>query len=76
VINNVNVKGYENDFAKRLVELAVLKGALIPVSGVPAIRVLKREVILDKQTFQRVGCQSFRLNTEENFISSYIGVAK
>jgi hypothetical protein len=76
VINNVNVKGYENDFAKRLVELAVLKGALIPVSGVPAIRVLKREVIFDKQTFQRVGCQSFRLNTEENFISSYIGLAK
>jgi hypothetical protein len=72
VVNNVSAKGYENDFAKRLVELAVLKRALIPVTGVPVIHVLKREVIRDKPTFQRVGCQSFRLNPDESFIHSYV----
>jgi hypothetical protein len=76
VINSVTTKGYENDFAKRLVELAVLKRALIPVTGVPVIRVLKKEVIGNKPTFQRVGCQGFRLNTNKNFIISYVKTEK
>jgi len=71
VVNSVTAGGYENDFAKRIIEVAVLKGALIPVSGVPIIRVLKSEPL--RGGFERVPCQNFRLCTDEQFIKAFGG---
>ena len=71
VTNTVSTNGYENDLAKRLIEIAVLKGALIPTSGVPIIRVLRQDMLRGK--FERVPSQSFRLSREEQFIRSFGG---
>lgn len=73
VTNTVSVNGYENDLAKRLIEIAVLKGALIPTSGVSIIRVLRQDMLSGK--FERVPSQSFRLSREEQFIRSFGGAS-
>ncbi|MEM4407082.1 MAG: hypothetical protein QXS68_08585, partial [Candidatus Methanomethylicaceae archaeon] len=74
VTNNIKVDGFENDFARRIIELGVLKGVLFPVSGVPVIRVLKRTVIDGKTSYERIGCQLLRINRDEKFIRNFIGV--
>lgn len=69
--NKVTSEGYPNDMAKRLVEVAVLKGLLTCTSGVPVIRVLRTEYIRDRWTFQRVPCQNFRLNSDPRFVKDF-----
>lgn len=71
VMNTVIVDGYENDLAKRLIEVAVLKSVLIPISGVPIVRVLRQDALRGK--FERVPSQSLRLCSEERFIKSFGG---
>jgi hypothetical protein len=65
VVNTISSDGYENDMAKRLIELASLKRMLIPVRGVPvtALLVARRD---DRglRVFERVLCQGLRLNHE------------
>lgn len=70
--NKVNISGYENDFAKRLMEIATLKRSLIPVSGVPMVRILVKRIIADKHTYIRAACQNFRLNKENKFVEELI----
>ncbi len=69
--NKVSSANYQNDFAKRLLEISVLKGQLACVSGVPVIRVLKHEYIRNKWSYQRIPCQNFRLIQNSRLFRSY-----
>jgi hypothetical protein len=66
VENIVTTSGYENDFAKRIIEIAVLKRMLIPVRGITIMWVLAPRYREGKLTVDRVPCQSFTYNREHN----------
>jgi len=64
VQNIVTTSGYENDFAKRIIEIAVLKRMLIPVRGITIMWVLAPRYRDNKLTVDRVPCQSFTYNRD------------
>ncbi len=62
-MNTISSEGYENDMAKRLIELASLRRMLIPVRGVPVTALLvTRRDDRGRHVFERVLCQGLRLN--------------
>jgi hypothetical protein len=75
VVNSLSSAGFENDIAKRLMELAALKRLIIPVHGVPVMSILvSRTGPAGQRIFQRVLCQGFRLNPEPSTYQSIIQV--
>jgi len=70
-IENRVQTGYENDMARRLIEIAVLKRVVFPVFGVGLIQVLTRETFRGREQFARVKCQHFKVNTNTARISRY-----
>lgn len=65
VRNTVSSEGFENDMAKRLIELSSLKRILIPVRGVPVTALLiTRQDQRGRKVFERVLCQGLRFNPE------------
>ncbi|MCX5672783.1 MAG: hypothetical protein NTU94_15810 [Planctomycetota bacterium] len=68
VENSVCVAGYENDFAKRLVELAVLKRHLLPVGGVGVMTVLTMNQQGGKKVFERTPVQNVHLNEDPSLV--------
>jgi hypothetical protein len=68
VKNSVKTDGYENDLAKRIIEIAVLRRILIPVSGIPIMWVLTANVRDGKMVYSRAQAQNFQLNKEYEFV--------
>jgi hypothetical protein len=64
VYNSVDTSGFENDFAKRIIEIATLKRILIPKSGIIVMWVLAPRSQDGKTEPDRVPCQSFIFNTD------------
>ena len=62
--NSVTTSGYENDFAKRIIEVATLKRILIPKRGITIMWVLAPRLVNEKLEADRVPCQSFIFNTD------------
>jgi hypothetical protein len=62
--NSVDTSGYENDFAKRIIEIATLKRILIPNRGITIMWVLAPKYQHGKITVDRVPCQSFIFNKD------------
>jgi hypothetical protein len=70
-VENVVQTGYENDMARRIIEIAVLKRVLFPHFGVNLVQVLTRETFRGKEQYARVKCQNFRLNTNTERVLRY-----
>lgn len=68
VKNSVKTDGFENDLAKRIIEIAVLRRILIPVSGIPVMWVLTANVRDEKMIYSRTQAQNFQLNKEYKFV--------
>jgi len=64
VRNSVDTSGYENDFAKRIIEIATLKRILIPQRGITIMWVLAPRYEDGKLKADRVPCQSFIFNKD------------
>ncbi len=64
VNNSVDTSGYENDFAKRIIEIASLKRILIPKSGISIMWVLAPRLRNGSLVADRVPCQSFIFNKD------------
>jgi hypothetical protein len=64
--NGVKTAGYENDFAKRLVDIGTLKRILIPKRGITILWVLAPRLINGKIEPDRVPTQSFIFNSEQS----------
>jgi hypothetical protein len=62
--NLTNVEGYENDMARRLIEIMTLKRMLIPVTGLAQMWLLVPQLKEEKRSYRRVPCQNFTLNTD------------
>jgi len=62
--NSVDTSGYENDFAKRIIEIAAIKRILIPNRGITIMWVLAPKYQNGKITVDRVPCQSFIFNKD------------
>lgn len=69
--NIVSVKDYENDMAKRLLEIAVLKRMLIPKMGTVEMWILSPSKKNDKLMAQRQPCQMLSFNKDTEL---YIGI--
>ncbi len=69
--NIVSVKDYENDMAKRLLEIAVLKRMLMPRMGTVDMWVLTPTKKNDKFVAERYPCQMLSFNKDTNL---YIGI--
>lgn len=64
-VQNVGVvDGFENDMARRLIEMGTLKRMLIPVTGLPQMWLLVPRPKDGKMGYDRVPCQNFTLNTD------------
>jgi hypothetical protein len=64
ICNSVDTSGYENDFSKRIIELAALKRILIPKRGTTVMWVLAPRSHEGKIEPERVPCQSFIFNPD------------
>jgi hypothetical protein len=72
-LNSISSEGYENDMAKRLMELASLKRMLIPMRGVPVTAMLvARRDDRGRRVFERVLCQGLRLNKESTMFETLV----
>ena len=71
VHNTVDTSGYENDFAKRIIEIATLKRILIPKRGIPIMWVLAPRTHEGRIGTERVPCQSFIFNYDHTL---YMGI--
>lgn len=71
VHNSVDTSGYENDFAKRIIEIATLKRILISKRGITIMWVLAPRSHEGKTEPDRVPCQSFIFNNDHTL---YLGV--
>lgn len=69
--NIVSTKDYENDMAKRLLEIAVLKRMLMPRMGTAEMWILSPLRKNDKLTAQRQPCQMLSFNKDTEL---YIGI--
>jgi hypothetical protein len=65
VHNITETSGYENDFAKRIIEIATLKRMLIPKPGITIMWVLAPRSHEGKIEPDRVPCQSFIFNADQ-----------
>jgi len=74
--NIVTTDGYENDFAKRIIEMAVLRRILIPVGGVPVMWVLAPRYREGQFETDRTPCQSLTYNRDSTLYLDQIEVAE
>jgi len=72
VNNSVDTSGYENDFAKRIIEIATLKRILVPQRGITIMWVLAPKYQNGNLIADRVPCQSFIFNRDHTL---YLEVA-